>query len=77
MTFGITTGASLGVVVNAAGVEGAGMRAVVESGAWNIGIGGAAERGACCGAYCGAVAGADGGAACTRIEAKLITASGF
>jgi hypothetical protein len=29
------------------------------------------------GATCGALGGADGGAACTRIEAKLMTASGF
>lgn len=46
------------MVVNAAGVDGIGMRAVVENGGWYIG-------------------GADGAAAGTRIEAKLITASGF
>jgi hypothetical protein len=58
-------------VVNAAGVDGACMRAVVESGAWYIGFGGAY------GATCGALGGAEGGAAWTRIDAKLITASGF
>lgn len=64
----MTTGESLGVVVNAAGVEGIGMRDVVDSGAWYIGIGGGAIGAGVGGpiiadAIGGAVRGALGGAA--------------
>lgn len=80
-------------VANAAGVDGIGMRAVVGTGSSSIGCGsisGADGIRSVCGAGCivmiggggidasfGALGGVGGTAAWTRIDARLITASGF
>lgn len=74
-------GADIGAgVANAAGVDGIGMRAVVGTGSSSIGCGGGCIvmiGGGGIDASFGALGGVGGTAAWTRIDARLITASGF